>query len=235
MHPIYLLIGLVIIALIFLIVAIPEILRNPYHYPYHEILIDISRRRNVDYEEEIEQYLLDHGLSEFTEHLSVVDNWKIASRKDISRCKPWMQKLRRRQFEDTVDDSHMFKFIFARGYTRYKQINYIRHGFRSYHYLSQGYSYRSILELHKELKKIGFETTQRKYFAKNQRRLMTKELKEQIKKRDNYTCRLCGKYMPDEVGLHIDHIIPISKGGKSVASNLQVLCSVCNGKKSSHM
>ena len=39
--------------------------------------------------------------------------------------------------------------------------------------------------------------------------------------------------MPDEVGLHIDHIVPIAKGGKTVKSNLQVLCSKCNGKKSS--
>ena len=49
--------------------------------------------------------------------------------------------------------------------------------------------------------------------------------------RDNYTCQICGKYMPDGVGLHIDHIIPVSKGGKSVESNLQVLCSKCNGSK----
>lgn len=53
-------------------------------------------------------------------------------------------------------------------------------------------------------------------------------------RRDNYTCQICGKYMPDEVGLHIDHIIPVSKGGKSIASNLQVLCSKCNGHKSNN-
>ena len=38
--------------------------------------------------------------------------------------------------------------------------------------------------------------------------------------------------MPDEVGLHVDHIISISKCGKTVPSNLQVLCSKCNGSKS---
>ena len=36
--------------------------------------------------------------------------------------------------------------------------------------------------------------------------------------------------MSDEVGLQIDHIIPVSEGGKTVPSNLQVLCSKCNGK-----
>ena len=51
---------------------------------------------------------------------------------------------------------------------------------------------------------------------------------------DNYTCRMCGKYT-DGVGLQIDHIMPVSKGGKSVPSNLQVLCSKCNGRKSGRL
>jgi 5-methylcytosine-specific restriction endonuclease McrA len=37
--------------------------------------------------------------------------------------------------------------------------------------------------------------------------------------------------MPDEVGLQIDHIIPVAKGGKSVSSNLRVLCNKCNASK----
>ena len=51
--------------------------------------------------------------------------------------------------------------------------------------------------------------------------------------RDNFTCRNCGKYMPDEVGLHIDHIVAIKNGGKTVESNLQVLCDKCNLSKGS--
>ena len=39
-------------------------------------------------------------------------------------------------------------------------------------------------------------------------------------------CRICRK--PSE---HIDHIIPVAKGGTNERSNLQMLCSVCHGKK----
>lgn len=66
----------------------------------------------------------------------------------------------------------------------------------------------------------------------HERNKVTPKLREIVKVRDNYTCQICGKHMPDNVGLHIDHIIPINKGGKSVVENLQVLCSVCNGRKS---
>ena len=41
------------------------------------------------------------------------------------------------------------------------------------------------------------------------------------------TCQLCGRKAP-QVVLHIDHIIPESKGGKTDLSNLQVLCETCN-------
>ena len=45
--------------------------------------------------------------------------------------------------------------------------------------------------------------------------------------RDNFRCVLCGADATDRK-LHIDHIIPISKGGKSIMTNLRVLCSQCN-------
>ena len=96
------------------------------------------------------------------------------------------------------------------------------------------YSLRQVMERYELLSEINFQCTLNEYHSKEQRKFMTKELKDRIKKRDNYTCQLCGKYMPDEVGLHIDHIIPVSKGGKSIPSNLQVLCSKCNGKKSNN-
>ena len=69
--------------------------------------------------------------------------------------------------------------------------------------------------------------------SKTQRSAMTNDLREAIKKRDNYTCCLCGNSVFNEPNLllEVDHIIPISKGGKTEASNLQTLCWRCNRAK----
>ena len=66
----------------------------------------------------------------------------------------------------------------------------------------------------------------------HERNRLNSKLRLIVKQRDNYTCRYCGKVMLDGVGLQIDHILPIAKGGKTELDNLQVLCSVCNRKKS---
>ncbi|MGH6662120.1 MAG: homing endonuclease associated repeat-containing protein [Rhodospirillales bacterium] len=52
--------------------------------------------------------------------------------------------------------------------------------------------------------------------------------------RDNCICRICGASPSKDpaVTLHVDHIKPWSKGGETVADNLQTLCSVCNVGKS---
>ena len=51
---------------------------------------------------------------------------------------------------------------------------------------------------------------------------------------DRFTCQNCGASPAKAVGveLHVDHIIPWSKGGETVFSNLQTLCSKCNLGKS---
>ena len=71
-------------------------------------------------------------------------------------------------------------------------------------------------------------------FAKEQRTLMTKKLREFIKARDHFTCCNCGNSTGIEPNLllEIDHIIPVSKGGRTVEENLQTLCWKCNRAKS---
>ena len=71
-------------------------------------------------------------------------------------------------------------------------------------------------------------------FSKEQRALMTTKLRQQIKERDGYTCKLCGNsiYKEPNLLLEIDHIIPVAKGGCTVPENLQTLCWKCNRNKS---
>lgn len=66
-----------------------------------------------------------------------------------------------------------------------------------------------------------------------QRTLMTTKLREAIKARDNYTCKHCGisTHKEPHLLLEIDHVIPVSKGGQTMESNLQTLCWKCNRTK----
>ena len=51
-------------------------------------------------------------------------------------------------------------------------------------------------------------------------------------KRDGYKCNICGNSAKEGFSLEVDHILPKSKGGKNIMSNLQTLCKSCNRGKS---
>jgi len=70
-----------------------------------------------------------------------------------------------------------------------------------------------------------------------QRALMTSQLREKIKKRDNYRCCYCNLGLEDEPNLllEIDHKIPLSKGGMTTYDNLQTLCWKCNRTKGANI
>jgi len=70
-------------------------------------------------------------------------------------------------------------------------------------------------------------------FIKQQRQAMTPALRYYILKRDNFHCQYCGRGIEDGVKLNVDHIIPVSKGGKTEEDNLQTLCWECNIGKGS--
>lgn len=67
-----------------------------------------------------------------------------------------------------------------------------------------------------------------------QRSLMTPKLRYDVMKRDGFRCRLCGASQKDGVRLEVDHIRPVSKGGKTEMSNLRTLCERCNRGKRDH-
>lgn len=62
-------------------------------------------------------------------------------------------------------------------------------------------------------------------------------LRYKILQRDCFKCTLCGSSpatIPTII-LHIDHIVPYSKGGPTKEENLRVLCSSCNLGKSNRI
>jgi hypothetical protein len=54
----------------------------------------------------------------------------------------------------------------------------------------------------------------------------------QVFERDDFKCVACGKSAYDGAILHVDHIIPKSKGGNNSIDNYQTLCHLCNIGKS---
>lgn len=213
---------------------------NPFQYPKIEVKFDISGKRNVNYEMYVENYLLElyrnnmTATNLFVKALNEFDtacNDYLKSKKVIGRKK---KETKFSNMHSIINNKNykMFKFVFYRNHVRYTQINYIkqRNDFVNYDLIKE-ISLQDLIDIDNHLRSIGYENVIRQRDVKYQRSLMTKELKESIMKRDNFTCQNCGKHMPDKVGLHIDHIIPVSKGGQSIPTNLQVLCDKCNCSK----
>jgi len=67
----------------------------------------------------------------------------------------------------------------------------------------------------------------------NKRVAISKKIRFEIFKRDNFKCQYCGG-SPPKVILEVDHIIPVVKGGKNVKHNLLTACFDCNRGKGKH-
>jgi len=62
------------------------------------------------------------------------------------------------------------------------------------------------------------------------RKSIPDELRKYILERDNNECQLKFKSCT-KAATEIDHIIPVSKGGETIAENLQAACLTCNREK----
>ena len=63
-----------------------------------------------------------------------------------------------------------------------------------------------------------------------ERKQIPKKVRFEVFKRDRFTCQYCGAKAPDAI-LHVDHIVPVSKGGGNEITNLITACCDCNGGK----
>jgi hypothetical protein len=88
------------------------------------------------------------------------------------------------------------------------------------------------------VKEVNRANNGKKEFIRNSSNVRTISLSLRLKvlSRDKFRCVFCGKSPATDIGtkLHIDHVIPFSKGGKSTIENLQTLCEDCNLGKSNN-
>lgn len=64
------------------------------------------------------------------------------------------------------------------------------------------------------------------------RKTISKRLRYEVLRRDDYACRYCGERAPGVV-LTVDHIVPVALGGTDDPSNLGAACKDCNSGKTS--
>lgn len=98
---------------------------------------------------------------------------------------------------------------------------------------SKIYSISEIEPIIFQIEQTRKEMETAEYQRRRERSLMTDSLRYDVMKRDGFKCCICGaSAKEDGIKLHVDHIIPVSKGGTTVMSNLRTLCNHCNMGKS---
>jgi len=62
------------------------------------------------------------------------------------------------------------------------------------------------------------------------RRDITLGIRYDVLRRDRFRCVICGANPAAHLNceLHVDHIIPVVRGGTTILENLRTLCSQCN-------
>ena len=60
---------------------------------------------------------------------------------------------------------------------------------------------------------------------------VTQEQIEGLRRRQGFACNACGGSVVYHY--HVDHVVPLARGGRHVLGNLQILCPPCNLRKGS--
>ena len=110
-------------------------------------------------------------------------------------------------------------------------ITYVSPKGRNYSQDHQHYSFYMIRDL---IEEVTRDKARREMYYQSkefERSKMTNSLRYDVMKRDGFKCTICGASSKDGVKLHVDHIKPVSKGGKTEMENLRTLCDRCNSGK----
>ena len=187
------------------------------HFNYNNELISFVSSYKYTLKEEIKK-----ASENETNYKKYIDEFNEICNTQIT---VWNSKRKKRIEEKLIDNSRMSP-VCSIG-VKIRNI-YISPGGRSQHSDCCIFSQSDIIDAFDKIK-------EQELFAdlkKRERSKMNDSLRYDILKRDGFRCTICGASAEEGAKLHVDHIVPIAKGGKTMADNLRTLCSSCNFGKS---
>ena len=173
---------------IIMILALYFIIRSYFKNPFTKLQIkkdfNISNKRQPSYEEIIDSWIIAlHNDNKYIIDIynNTVTDWKDSCEDIIHKSILWKKHRLKmfRNLENEICDSDYNIFVFK---------FYRNSG-------SEEVIYRSINQMIQndfELSVISYSTTRKKSKEVNQRKLVTTQVRQEIKERDNYTCQICG-------------------------------------------
>ena len=112
--------------------------------------------------------------------------------------------------------------------TVYVTKDYISPKGRNYYHDHASFETGEIIGFRHKVRDTVINTIKKQREIQYERSKMSDSLRYDVMKRDGFRCVLCGASRDDGITLHVDHIIPVSRGGKTEMSNLRTLCERCN-------
>ena len=178
-------------------------------YKNYESMVDLVRVCQYN-----QEHFSNYGITVFNHYLNKCRNAELAT------------------LEDEIFLSIILKpMLYPKVVVRFNIASYQGHGITTYDEEEVHYTYKEwIALLLKAKEKIG-----RKSFIEDERRKMSDSLRYRVLERDGFCCQICGSKRIDGIKLEVDHIVPISKGGRTELNNLQTLCERCNRGKSNRI
>lgn len=183
-----------------------------------------------EYKEQIDKlYTLVEELETIKEAKQIIENYKLEYQQYLGNVPKYVLEEDEAGFYSRLGFANIDESVLAVEY----KFSYTSDGGMAQRSFTVPMTEENIIEL---IKILESKLTKGE-FVKEQRRLMTKKLRDSVKSRDNYTCRYCGNstYIEPNLLLEVDHIVPVAKGGCTVEDNLQTLCWKCNRSKGSKL
>lgn len=146
-----------------------RILKSPFKYPYFTKDFDVSGKKMPDILNVLDAHMNKYGFIQFQLHYERVQRWKEECAEIIENSR--LKERRERQFQEAIDDYHMFTFNLVRNQTRYRQRNYVKLPTVTVTDSSRTFTYEQLKKRYEQLAEINFACTLAEYHSKNQKKI----------------------------------------------------------------